>query len=109
MSIYNLIKNFFLKKTMEESTVKAIKNQNATLIDVRNLDELENDGCIQNAHHIPLMEIPENIDKIKSFSKPIVIFCKSGGRAGRAKEFLESNGIDQVFNGGGYSDVKEIL
>ena len=67
----------------------AIKNKNATLIDLRNQDELDEYGFIENAVHIPLPEIPTKVDEIKSYSKPIVLFCKAGVRAEKAKEFLE--------------------
>nr|WP_260393645.1 rhodanese-like domain-containing protein [Ornithobacterium rhinotracheale] len=87
----------------------ALKNPNATLIDLRNQDELDQYGSIKQAKHIPLMELPKHINEIKKFSKPIVLFCKAGGRAAQGKQFLESQGITDVHNAGGYSDVKEVL
>lgn len=86
-----------------------IKDKNATLIDLRNQDELDEVGFIPHAKHIPFAALPDHLDEIKSFSKPIVLFCKGGGRAGRGKEFLQSNGIEEVYNAGGYIDVKKAL
>ena len=34
--------------------------------------------------------------------KPVVVYCKSGGRAGKAKQALEAAGFTRVVNGGGY-------
>ncbi|HLV24101.1 MAG TPA: rhodanese-like domain-containing protein [Moheibacter sp.] len=91
------------------TTVDAIKNPNATLIDIREPYELEIDGDVQNAINIPMGEIPEKIREIQSMPKPIVIFCRSGGRASSALNFLKENGVEEVFNGGGFKDVNEIL
>ena len=87
----------------------AIKDKNATLIDLRNQDELDEFGFIKNAVHIPLHELPDKLKDVKSYSKPIVLFCKAGGRAERAKEFLEAQGLTEVYNAGGYNDVKSVL
>ncbi len=91
------------------TTVDAIKNPNATLIDIREPYELEIDGSVENAINIPMGEIPDNLDKIKDMPKPIVIFCRSGGRASSTLSFLKENGLEDVFNGGGFGDVNEIL
>ena len=109
MLIPNLFRYLFFRKIIKTTTMDAIKNKNATLIDLRNQDELDEYGFIENAVHIPLPEIPTKVDEIKSYSKPIVLFCKAGGRAERAKEFLEDQGIADLYNGGGYDDVKAVL
>ena len=109
MLMPKLFKYLFFRKVMKETTLDAIKNPQTTFIDVRNSEELEEDGALEKAKHIPLIELPERIEEIKTYATPIVIFCKSGCRAGRAKEFLDENGFEKVFNGGGYTDVMEIL
>lgn len=109
MIIPKIFRYLFFRKPIDNTTMDAINDKNATLIDVRNLDELESVGSIKKAKHIPLMEIANRLEEIKGFSKPIVIFCAMGGRAGRAKSFLEANGVDNVHNAGGYSDVVAVL
>ena len=42
-------------------------------------------------------------------SKPVVFFCRSGNRSGSAAQFLQSNGLEEVFNGGGFQDVLDVL
>ena len=86
-----------------------IKSEGATLIDVRELEELQNDGHIESAVHIPLGEIPHNIDEIEAFSKPIIIFCRSGYRSGKAVEYLENQGLEDLYNGGGYNELSQII
>lgn len=91
------------------TTVDAIKNPNATLIDIREPYELEIDGNVPSAINIPMGEIPNKLDEIKEMPKPVVVFCRSGGRASSTLSFLKENGIEDAFNGGGFADVNEIL
>ncbi|MDO5509912.1 MAG: rhodanese-like domain-containing protein [Weeksellaceae bacterium] len=86
----------------------AIRDPKATWIDVRNEDELENDGKFDRAVHIPLHEIPSRVEDIKNMSKPIVLFCRSGNRSGQAIEYLEQAGVEELYNGGGYQDMLEV-
>lgn len=79
-----------------------IQNGNFTLIDVREPLELELDGAIENAINIPLGELPKKLDDIKNISGPKIIFCKAGGRAGSAIQFLTENGLTDLYNGGGF-------
>ena len=91
------------------TTVDAIKNPNATLIDIREPYELEIDGTVEKAINIPMGQIPEKLEEIKEMPRPVVVFCRSGGRASSTLSFLIENGIEEVFNGGGFADVNEIL
>ena len=86
-----------------------VSHPQATFIDVRESEELEKDGKIQKAVHIPLDDIPYQIEEIEQMSKPIVIFCRSGNRSEKAIEILEQNGIDELYNGGGLTDVQALL
>lgn len=109
MMIPKIFQWLFFRKIIKMTTVDAIKNPNVTLIDIREPYELEIDGSVPNATNIPLAQIPERIEEFKQMSKPIVIFCKSGNRASSALNFLQENNIDEIFNGGGFQDVKDIL
>ena len=86
-----------------------IKGKQYTLIDVREAEELETDGKINSAIHIPLADIQDNIEEIAQMQKPIILFCRSGNRSGRAIDFLESEGIENLYNGGGYNDLSKII
>ncbi|WP_124642187.1 MULTISPECIES: rhodanese-like domain-containing protein [Amniculibacterium] len=86
-----------------------LKSGNYTLIDVREPMELEMDGEMDNAINIPLGEVEDRKDEILSLEGPVVLFCKSGNRSGKALELLESNGFKNGYNGGGYAQLKDTL
>lgn len=83
---------------------EAINHQEATLIDVRTPEEVAME-TVPGAVNIPLDEVPERWEEFKSMSRPLVLFCRSGGRSGQALQFLASKGIADGMNGGGASDV----
>ena len=69
------------------------------LVDVREDDEVA-EGIIPGAIHIPLGEVAERVGELDK-SKPYIIICRSGGRSGRATEFLEDAGYDVANMTGG--------
>jgi phage shock protein E len=77
----------------------------ALLLDVRTqaeYDERNLDGSLL----IPHTELPARIDDVLKAqagdkSKPIVVFCRRGGRAEVAKSALLQNGFTEVTNLGG--------
>lgn len=71
----------------------------AHVIDVRELFEFEA-GHVPNAHHIPLNEVPEALNRIPK-GEQVWLVCKSGGRSMRACDYLEAQGLDVVSVAGG--------
>ena len=61
-------------------------------------------GNVAGSINIPLQEIQERLDELKSLPQPIILCCASGGRSGQATSFLQRQGIDCV-NGGSWMDV----
>lgn len=51
------------------------------------------------------------IDNLEQWDKgaSVIVHCKSGKRAERAKQILEAKGFNNVLNGGGYSNAKEAI
>ncbi len=86
-----------------------LKTGNYHLIDVREPIELEMDGEIDGAENIPLGEIEDRKEEILSIEKSVIIFCRSGNRSGKALGFLNSQGMKNGFNGGGYAELNEKL
>ena len=86
---------------------EVLKSGNYQLIDVREPMELEMDGEIEGAENIPLGEVEERKDEILSIEKPVVIFCRSGNRSGKALELLNNEGLKEGYNGGGWAELKE--
>ena len=66
------------------------------------------DGPAEKAKHIVLATVPLNLDEIKSWGKPVIAVCKSGGRSHQATQFLKQNGLD-VINGGPWQNVDQYL
>jgi len=82
-----------------------INNPNTSIVDVRTPGEFAG-GHVEGSVNIPLDRVPHTVDDFKSMSKPIVLCCASGGRSGQATLFLKQQGIDEVYNGGGWSEVQ---
>lgn len=78
--------------TTAELQQKLENGETLHLIDVREDDEVAN-GIIPGAVHIPLGEVPERMTELDK-ATPYVLICRSGGRSGRAAEFLEAQGYD---------------
>ncbi|WP_438313514.1 rhodanese-like domain-containing protein [Sporosarcina sp. FA9] len=62
------------------------------LIDVRENDEVA-EGVIPGAKHIPLGDVEARMEELDKTAEYIVI-CRSGGRSGRATQFLSDAGYD---------------
>jgi len=80
--------------------IRQTMQSGATLLDVRTTNEFKN-GCLPNAKNIPLAILPvlahEHLDK----DEPVLIYCRSGGRAIMAEKILASLGFNDVTNIGG--------
>ncbi len=76
---------------------------NPTIIDVRTREEFSG-GHVAESINIPLGEIVNKLEDIKTMAQPIVLCCASGGRSGQATQFLKQNNID-CSNGGSWLDV----
>lgn len=66
------------------------------LLDVREADELEV-IVLPDVYHIPLGQIESRFSEVPK-DQNVVVICRSGGRSGRATEFLMSQGYDRVRN-----------
>lgn len=79
------------------------------LIDVREPMELMMDGEIEGAKNIPLGEIEDRESEILDLAKPVILFCRSGNRSGKALEYLNSKGLQNGYNGGGWFELKNTI
>ena len=78
--------------------------EKATVIDVRTPQEYAQDHY-PGAVNIPLDEIQQHLQELKTTEGPIVAYCRSGNRSGMAVSILKQNGINEVYNGGGLADL----
>lgn len=84
--------------------LKELVQNGAVIIDVRTKREFES-GHINGSINIPLDTLQNNLKKL-SKEKPIITCCASGIRSASAKGILKSNGFVAVYNGGGWSGLK---
>lgn len=84
-----------------------IEDKSAIILDVRTEQEY-NEGHIRNSINIPLNQLN---DSLLSFQKkePIIVVCRSGNRSEDAKRILIHQGFINVYNGGGWEKLKELL
>ena len=92
-----------------ENLIDVLKSGNYALIDVREPMELDMDGAIDGATNIPLGELENRKDEILNLEKPVVVFCRSGNRSSKALELLNSEGLKEGYNGGGWAELKNTL
>ena len=86
---YNTIKADALLVEMLEDTPPF-------LLDVRSTAELEEQGHIEGAFHIPLNEIAQHTDLLPAFDTPIVVYCGTGWRATIGMTALHAMGWTDV-------------
>ena len=86
----------------------------ALLLDVRDAPELEKAGRATGSHHVPRGMLEFRADPESPFhddqfrrERPVVVYCASGGRAALAGKLLKDMGFAEVYNAGGFKDLKE--
>jgi len=84
-----------------------VRSKETSIVDVRTKEEFS--SCrLEGSINIPLNLIPENVEVLKKM-QPLVLCCAAGLRSGQAMEFLKFNGLKQVYNGGSWQDVENML
>lgn len=87
---------------MKEITVQELKEKKESGDDFFLLDVREGfEFMISNldGDHIPLGDLQARLDEIKSHKdSEVVVMCRSGGRSGKAIEFLEKEGFSNIYN-----------
>ena len=89
---------------MKEITAKEVEQKLANgdafqIIDVREVDEIAA-GKIPGITQIPLGLLEFRMNEL-SKTKPYIMVCRSGGRSGRATQFLADQGFDVTNMTGG--------
>jgi phage shock protein E len=91
-----------------ENIKALVQSPSTIIIDVRSQWEYES-SHFNGAKNIPLEEIPYKVEEFKAFRSPVVLYCRSGNRSAMAVSILKQNGITEVYNGGGLSDLQFLL
>ncbi len=98
--------NFFGMGT--STNFSELMKNGAVIIDVRSKREFDG-GHIDGSINIPVDELTNNLNKLKDKGKTIIACCASGMRSASATSILKANGYTQVYNGGGWSSLKNKL
>lgn len=72
------------------------KPESYTLLDVRQEWEYEEEH-LPGAHLLPLAELPDRMDELDG-GKPLLVYCRSGGRSMAAARLLEGRGFEGLTN-----------
>jgi rhodanese-related sulfurtransferase len=87
---------------------------NVLVVDVRDAPEVEKSGKVKGAVHVSrgMLEFradPASPYHDKNFdpSKPVIVYCASGGRSALSGKTLKEMGYTQVFNLGAFKDWAE--
>lgn len=92
------------------SSPKQLVAAGAAVVDVRTPEEFA-DGHLDRATNIPVDDLGGRMPEVDALvggdrAKPVVVYCRSGARASRAKQQLEAAGYTNVVNGGGLRDLR---
>lgn len=88
-----------------QSTVPQPKAGETIIVDVRTVAEWDNDGHANCTVNIPLDQLESRMGELKKDQK-VILVCRSGNRAGTAKQLLESAGFTQVENKGAWQNIE---
>jgi rhodanese-related sulfurtransferase len=103
--MFNLIKKLFGMGPSVD--YQALMQKGAIILDVRTKNEFQS-GHIKGAVNIPVQTLGSNLSKLKK-DRPIITCCASGMRSASAKSILQSNGFNEVHNGGSWASLQSKL
>ena len=80
-----------------------LSDPNVVFVDIRDVRELEREGCIPNAFHAPRGMLEFWVDPESPYFKPIfgegkrfILYCASAWRSALATQTLQKMGVPQV-------------
>lgn len=83
--------------TVTELKERLDKKEEIVLLDVREVHE--NQEFNLGGTLIPLGDLPIKLSQLEDYKdKEVIVYCRSGKRSGRAKEFMLQNGFSHVRN-----------
>ncbi len=72
-------------------------DEGALLLDVRTPEEFAA-GHVEGAVNIPVQTLAERISEVGPRERPVVVYCRSGGRSAKATALLREAGYQQVLD-----------
>ena len=105
-----------IKTISTDEAHKLVKNNECNLIDIRDIRELQKEGQVEGANHIPrgMLEFwldPESVyfkDGKLDLNKEMVLFCAGGLRSALAAKSLKEMGFEKISHiDGGFGAIKQ--
>ena len=105
-----------IKTISTEEAYKLIKEDNSNLIDIRDVRELQKEGSVEGATHIPRGMLEFWLDPESAYfkngkldlEKEMVLFCAGGLRSALAAKSLKEMGFEKVSHiDGGFGAIKQ--
>ena len=105
-----------IKTISTDEAFEKFDNNKCNLIDIRDIRELQKDGQVEGAKHIPrgMLEFwldPESVyfkDGKLDLNKEMVLFCAGGLRSALAAKSLKEMGFEKVSHiDGGFGAIKQ--
>ena len=105
-----------IKTINKDEAYELVKNNTCNLIDIRDIRELQNEGRVENSHHIPrgMLEFwldPESVyfkEGKLDLKKEMVLFCAGGLRSALAVKSLKEMGFEKISHiDGGFGALKQ--
>ena len=81
-----------MERDLQPRAAEALVAEGARLVDVREDEELQTEGRIAGATHIPLGNLSERATELAG--ERLVLFCRSGSRSAMAADALRASGFD---------------
>ena len=105
-----------IKTISTDEDYKLIKEDNSNLIDIRDVRELQKEGSVEGATHIPRGMLEFWLDPESAYfkngkldlEKEMVLFCAGGLRSALAAKSLKEMGFEKVSHiDGGFGAIKK--
>ena len=105
-----------IKTISTDEAYKLIKENNSNLIDIRDVRELQKEGSVEGATHIPRGMLEFWLDPESAYfkngkldlEKEMVLFCAGGLRSALAAKSLKEMGFEKVSHiDGGFGAIKQ--
>jgi rhodanese-related sulfurtransferase len=105
-----------IKTINADEALKMVEKNNCNLIDIREGNELESTGKVENAVHIPRGKLEIFLDPNSALfqqgvldqSKEMVLFCAGGVRSALAVKALKNMGYEKISHiEGGFGSISQ--
>ena len=105
-----------IKTINTDEAYELSQSDKCNLIDIRDIRELENEGRVENSHHIPRGMLEFWLDPESAYfkkgkldlNKEMVLFCAGGLRSALATKSLKDMGFQKISHiEGGFSALEQ--